>query len=77
MTDSISGTIRIRRTKFLLTSDLLVVRIPEKSVRADAIGSVAVSLADGVAAADDGAFADVLAFALAEAGVLGRAGLLD
>ena len=60
-----------------MTSNFLVIRISKESVRADAVGPVAVGLADGVAAADDRTVTDVLTFALAQVRVLGCARLLN
>jgi hypothetical protein len=65
-TDSISGTIFVGGAKFLLTSDFLVVRIPEKSFRTNAVRTMTVSLADCVSSANDWTLANVFAFALTQ-----------
>ena len=70
LADAIPRTVSICGAKFLLAANFFIIWIAEKSVRADAVGRVAVGLADGVATADDRAITDVLAFTLTQGRVL-------
>ena len=71
MAHVVAGTVCVRGAELLLATDLLIVRVPEETVRADANGPVLIGLAHGVPSADDRALADVPALTLAERRVLG------
>jgi len=72
----VARAVLVGGAELLLAANLLIIRVAEKALRADADGPVFVSLADGIPAADDRPLADVPALTLAEEGVLGGAGLL-